>query len=72
MVAGLLSYQMAYEIEEGIIKRLPIQFPATGSEMGLCYRTESRPSPAARILMDAIRLIAEKQRQPLTERPISL
>jgi len=68
MVAALLSHQMAYEIAEGRIKRLPIQFPGTVSEMGLYYRAESSPSPAARTLMDAIRLIAEKQSQSLTER----
>jgi DNA-binding transcriptional LysR family regulator len=63
---------MAYEIAEGRIKRLPIQFPGTVSEMGLYYRAESSPSPAARTLMDAIRLIAEKQSQSLTERSILL
>jgi len=60
MVTALLSHQMAYEIEEGRIRRLPIQFPGTVSRMGLYYRTESRPSPAARFLMDAIRLIAKR------------
>lgn len=71
MVAALLSHQMAYEIAEGRIKRLPIVFPSTVSKMGLFYRAESLPSPAAQILMDAIRSIANKQGQPLAEKPVS-
>jgi len=60
MVAALLSHQIPYEIEEGEIRRLPIQLPDAVSRMGLYCRAESRPSPAARLLMDAIRLIAKK------------
>ena len=60
MVAALLSHQIPYEIEEGEIRRLPIQLPDAVSRMGLYCRAESRPSPAARLLMDAIRLIAKR------------
>jgi LysR family transcriptional regulator of gallate degradation len=69
MVAALLSHQMAYEIKEGTVRRLPIVFPETVSKMGLFYRAE-RPSPAAQILMDAIRGIAEKQGHLVSERPV--
>ena len=40
------------------------------SKMGLFYRAEERPSPAAQILMDAIRGIAEKQGHLASERPV--
>jgi LysR family transcriptional regulator of gallate degradation len=74
MVAALLSYQMPYETGEGGIKRLPVQFPGTVCKMrmGFCYRADSRLSPGAQFLMDAIRGIAEKRSLPLTERPIPL
>jgi LysR family transcriptional regulator of gallate degradation len=70
MVAALLSHQMAYEIAEGTIRRLPIVFPETVSKMGLFYRAEERPSPAAQVLMDSIRGIAGKQGHLASERPV--
>jgi len=61
MVTALLSHQMAYEIEEGSVKRLPNVFDDTLSEIGFLYPAENIASPAARVMMDAIRRIARKQ-----------
>jgi hypothetical protein len=69
MVAALLSHQMAYEIAEGRIKRLPIMFSDTMSKIGLFYRDESHPSPAAQVLMNAIRSVAENKDSRLSKVP---
>jgi hypothetical protein len=42
--------------------------PRDREQMGLFYHDEERPSPAAQILMDAIRGIAEKQGHLASER----
>jgi LysR family transcriptional regulator of gallate degradation len=60
MVAALLSHQMAFEIAEGTIKRLPAVFDDAVSRIGFLYHAENGPSPTAKVMMDAIRRLARK------------
>ena len=72
MVAALLSHQMATEIAEGRIKRLPNLFHDTVSKIGFIYHAENSPSPAAMILMDAIRQFTKiQQTKQFSERLLS-
>lgn len=56
MVAALSAQQLHYECESGQIVVLDVPFHNTRREIGLTLRADSTPSPAARALIDAIRL----------------
>ena len=56
MLAALSAQQLFYECESGQLKVLDIELHNTQREIGLTLRAEGTPSPAARALIDAIRL----------------
>jgi LysR family transcriptional regulator, regulator for genes of the gallate degradation pathway len=56
MVAALSAQQLHYECETGQIVALDLALHNTRRDIGLTLRAESAPSPAARALIDAIRL----------------
>ncbi|MBN3810687.1 LysR family transcriptional regulator [Paraburkholderia sp. Ac-20347] len=56
MIAALSAQQLHYEIESGQLVVLDVPLHNTRREIGLTLRAQSAPSPAARALIDAIRL----------------
>jgi len=56
MLAALSAQQLYYECESGQLTVLDIELHNTQREIGLTLRAEGTPSPAARALIDAIRL----------------
>ncbi len=57
MLAALSAHQLHYECESGQLVPLDVPlFANTRREIGLTLRADSTPSPAARALIDAIRL----------------
>ena len=58
MVALLSMQQLHYECVSGELVMLDVPMPGMGRDIGLTIRAGSRPSPAARELIDAIRLVA--------------
>jgi LysR family transcriptional regulator of gallate degradation len=56
MVAALSAQQLYYECESGQLAVLDIALHNTQRDIGLTVRAEGTPSPAARALIDAIRL----------------
>jgi LysR family transcriptional regulator of gallate degradation len=52
----LSAQQLYYEIESGALTVLDIELHNTTRDIGLIVRAEGTPSPAARALIDAIRL----------------
>jgi LysR family transcriptional regulator of gallate degradation len=56
MVAALSAQQLYYECESGQLTALDIALHNTRRDIGLTVRAEGTPSPAARALIDAIRL----------------
>jgi LysR family transcriptional regulator, regulator for genes of the gallate degradation pathway len=56
MLAALPAQQLYYECESGQLTMLDIELRNTQRDIGLIVRAESTPSPAARALIDAIRL----------------
>ncbi|MDR3100550.1 MAG: LysR family transcriptional regulator [Paraburkholderia sp.] len=56
MVAAVSAQQFHYEIASGQLAVLDVPLASTRREIGLTLRADSAPSPAARALIDAIRL----------------
>jgi LysR family transcriptional regulator of gallate degradation len=56
MVAALSAQQLHYECESGQLVVLDVALHNTSRDIGLIVRAEGTPSPAARELIDAIRL----------------
>jgi LysR family transcriptional regulator, regulator for genes of the gallate degradation pathway len=56
MLAALSAQQLHYEREAGQIVALDVPLHNTRREIGLTLRADSAPSPAARALIDAVRL----------------
>ncbi|WP_345816115.1 LysR family transcriptional regulator [Paraburkholderia sp. PREW-6R] len=56
MVAALSAQQLHYEVQSGQLAVLGVQLHNTRREIGLTMRASGTPSPAARALIDAIRL----------------
>lgn len=56
MVAALSAQQLHYECQTGQIVALDLPLHNTRRDIGLTLRAESAPSPAARALIDAVRL----------------
>lgn len=56
MLAALSAQQLYYECESGQLTVLDIELHNTQRDIGLTVRAEGAPSPAARALIDAIRL----------------
>ena len=56
MLAALSAQQLYYEIESGALTVLDIELHNTKRDIGLIVRAEGTPSPAARALIDSIRL----------------
>jgi LysR family transcriptional regulator, regulator for genes of the gallate degradation pathway len=56
MVAALSAQQLHYECQAGQIVALDLPLHNTRRDIGLTLRAESAPSPAARALIDAVRL----------------
>lgn len=65
MVAVLSAQQLHYECETGQLVILDIEIPHTQRDIGLIMRSTGNPSPAARMLIDAIRdVVAEATAVP--------
>ncbi|BCF95081.1 LysR family transcriptional regulator [Paraburkholderia largidicola] len=58
MIATLSAQQLRYECEYGQLVVLSVPMRDTRRDIGLTLRAGSPPSPAARALIDAIRLVA--------------
>lgn len=56
MVAALSAQQLHYEVQSGQLTVLDVPLHNTRREIGLTLRAAATPSPAARALIDAIRL----------------
>ena len=56
MLAALSAQQLHYERESGLLIILDVELHDTKRDIGFIVRAESSPSPAARALIDAIRL----------------
>ncbi|MCG5076816.1 LysR family transcriptional regulator [Paraburkholderia tagetis] len=56
MIAAVSAQQLHYEIASGQLAVLDVSLSNTRREIGLTLRADSAPSPAARALIDAIRL----------------
>jgi LysR family transcriptional regulator, regulator for genes of the gallate degradation pathway len=56
MIAIVSAQQLHYEIQSGQLAALDVTLHNTRREIGLTLRADSAPSPAARALIDAIRL----------------
>ena len=56
MVAALSGQQLHYEVQSGQLTMLDVQLHNTRRDIGLTMRAAGTPSPAARALIDAIRL----------------
>ncbi|CAH2807194.1 MAG: Transcriptional regulator associated with utilization of aromatics, LysR family [uncultured Paraburkholderia sp.] len=56
MVAALSAQQLHYEVQSGQLAALGVQLHNSRREIGLTMRAAGTPSPAARALIDAIRL----------------
>jgi LysR family transcriptional regulator of gallate degradation len=56
MIAALSAQQLHYEVESGQLAVLDVQLHSTRRDIGLIVRAAGSPSPAARALIDAIRL----------------
>jgi LysR family transcriptional regulator of gallate degradation len=71
MIAALSAQQLHYECASGQLAVLDVSMRDTGRDIGLILRAGSPPSPAARALIDAIRLVAtEVARTPRTTDPM--
>jgi LysR family transcriptional regulator, regulator for genes of the gallate degradation pathway len=62
MLTVISPHLFQYELEAGSLAMLPIPLPETERQIGMLRRTESHPSPGARLLMEEIRLVGQ---QPL-------
>ncbi len=58
MLAVLSAQQLRYECEAGLLTVLDVPMRETTRDIGLMTRAGSPPSPAARALIDAIRVVA--------------
>ncbi|MDN7970066.1 LysR family transcriptional regulator [Burkholderia multivorans] len=58
MLAVLSAQQLHYECESGLLAVLDVPMHDTTRDIGLITRSGSPPSPAARALIDAIRVVA--------------
>jgi LysR substrate binding domain. len=56
MAAALSAQQLHHEVQSGQLAVLDVQLHNTRREIGLTVRATGTPSPAARALIDAIRL----------------
>ena len=56
MAAALSAQQLHHEVQSGQLVVLDVQLHNTRREIGLTVRATGTPSPAARALIDAIRL----------------
>ncbi|MGN6580934.1 MAG: LysR family transcriptional regulator [Bordetella sp.] len=59
MIAVLSAHQLHYERASGQLAALDVPMPRTRRDIGLTLRAGSTPSPAARLLIDAIREAAD-------------
>jgi LysR family transcriptional regulator of gallate degradation len=63
MLAVVSAHQLEHEIASGELQILPLGLEDTSRPIGLIYRTNSLPSPAAIAVMEAIRSITKKPRE---------
>jgi LysR family transcriptional regulator of gallate degradation len=64
MVTALSAQQLHYECESGQLVVLDVPLHNTQRDIGLTVRAEGTPSPAARALIDAIRLSVADLKRP--------
>lgn len=55
MLTAISPRQLHYELEAGLLAVVPVSLPETRRQIGITQRTDSHPSPAARLLMEEIR-----------------
>ncbi len=60
MIAALSVQQLHYERESGQLVVLDVSMRGTNRDIGLTLRTAGSPSPAARALIDAIRVVVDE------------
>jgi len=54
LVTAISQRQIAFELSAGLLIVLPIALPDTRRAIGIMRRTDSLPSPGAKILMEEI------------------
>lgn len=59
MLTAISPHLFQYEVKAGSLFVLPIPLPETERPIGMLRRTESHPSPAARLLMEEIRQVGQ-------------
>jgi LysR family transcriptional regulator of gallate degradation len=62
-VALLSEHQIYYEKKCGLLDVLPVELPDTYRPIGVTLRKASQPSPAAKLFIDQLRLVAEQVKQ---------
>jgi LysR family transcriptional regulator, regulator for genes of the gallate degradation pathway len=61
MIAAVSEHQLDYEIRSGELVSLRVELTGTSRQLGLTYRRNWLPSPAALALADAIRAVATER-----------
>ena len=59
MLAIVSEHQLEYELASGELQRLNLQLEQTHRAIGLIYRTHGLHSPAAQVLIEKIRQVAQ-------------
>lgn len=57
MIAAVSAHQLQHEISSGLLTALPVAMPGTERAIGLTLRRGAEPSPAARVMLDAVRAV---------------
>lgn len=60
MIAAVSAHQLQHEISSGELMILPLPMPGTERAIGLTLRRGAEPSPAARVMIDAIRTVVTR------------
>lgn len=68
-VALLSEHQIYYEKKCGLLDVLPVELPETYRPIGVTLRKASQPSPAAKLCLDQLRLVAEQVKRLATPKP---
>ncbi len=61
MLTAVSAKSFQFELDVGALVRLPIALPETKRPVGLLRRTDTHPSPGARLLLDELRDVAQAQ-----------
>ncbi|WP_213766952.1 LysR family transcriptional regulator [Caballeronia sp. dw_19] len=64
MIAVVSAHQLQHEIQSGVLTVLPVAMPSTERAIGLTLRRGAEPSPAARVMLDAVRAVVADISEP--------